>query len=149
MSKQNRSKTVAKKRSASKSSTPWLWIAGGGVLLVAILLFAFTRRNAGAPLTEISAAEAYQKYQQGVFFLDVRTPDEWNEGHLSKSTLIPLDELASRVGELPRDREVVVICRSGNRSKEAMRILLDAGFTQVVGLEGGLKAWSAAGYAVE
>ena len=152
MSKQNRAKnTAAKKKAYDKPATPWMWIgiASGVILVAVIVLFAYTRNKAGAPLNEISAVLAYEKFQQGVFFLDVRTQDEWNEGHIAKSTLIPLDELATRVGELPKNQPILVVCRSGNRSKQGMRILQEAGFTQVMGLEGGLKAWSAAGYPLE
>lgn len=110
------------------------------ILLVAIAIFITSRSNTGAPLNEVSAVQTYEKYQQGVLFLDVRTQDEWNEGHIAKSTLISLVDLPTRVGEHPKYQPIMVVCRSGNRSKQGMRILLDAGFTQVAGLEGGLKA---------
>ncbi len=62
------------------------------------------------------------------------------------TTLIPLDELPDRLGELPKDQEIVVICRSGNRSQEGRDILIDAGYTQVSSMAGGLNEWKAAGY---
>ena len=93
--------------------------------------------------------EAYQKYQQGDFFLDVRTPAEWDQVHIVKSTLIPLDELPGRLSEVPRNQDVVVICRSGQRANEEVTILQQAGFTRVTCMGGGLQAWSAAGYPVK
>ena len=60
--------------------------------------------------------------------MDVRTQEEWNEFHAPNTTLIPLDELASRVNELPKDQPIVVVCRSGNRSQTGRDILLQAGF---------------------
>ena len=108
-----------------------------------------TRNKAEAPLNEIPAAQAYEAYQRGTLFLDVRTQEEWNEEHIANSKLIPLKELATRMGELPKDQPIVVLCRAGVRSKDGMRILLKAGFTQVFGLEGGIQAWMAAGYPVE
>ena len=53
---------------------------------------------------------------------------------------------ASRVDELPRDQEIVVVCRSGNRSQQGRAILLEAGFTQVTSMAGGVTQWRAAGH---
>ncbi len=142
------------KQAAKKSNQNMMWI---GLLAVVVLVLGGWAlingggQSAAAPTlpAEISVQEAYQKYQAGTFVLDVRTPEEWNDFHAPNTTLIPLNELASRVNELPKDREIVVICRSGNRSAQGRDILLDAGFTQVTSVRGGLKAWRAAGYPVE
>jgi len=104
---------------------------------------------AAAPAAEISVTEAYQKYEAGVFLLDVREPDEWAQNHIPNTTLIPLGELESRLSELPKDQEIVVVCRSGNRSQQGRQILLDNGFTSVTSMDGGLIDWSAAGYPLE
>jgi rhodanese-related sulfurtransferase len=95
---------------------------------------------------EISVEEASAKREAGAFILDVRQPEEWNEFHIPDATLIPLGELASRVDELPRDQEIVVVCRSGNRSQQGRDILLEAGFTQVTSMAGGVTQWKAAGH---
>jgi rhodanese-related sulfurtransferase len=105
--------------------------------------------NGSSSPREIAVSEAFSKYQNGVFVLDVRTQEEWNEFHIPNTTLIPLDQLASRLNELPKDREIVVVCRSGNRSQEGRDILLNAGFTQVTSMAGGLNEWRASGYPVE
>ena len=105
--------------------------------------------SAAALPSEISVDEAYQKYQQGTFLLDVRTPEEWDEFHAPDTTLIPLDELEMRLDELPEGEEIVVVCRSGNRSQVGRDILLANGFDQTTSMAGGLKAWRAAGYPVE
>ncbi|MCP4427495.1 MAG: rhodanese-like domain-containing protein, partial [Chloroflexi bacterium] len=76
-------------------------------------------------------------YEDGAFVLDVREPSEWDDYHAPDTTLIPLGELAQRVDELPRDKEIVVICRSGNRSQTGRDILLDAGFASVTSSAGG------------
>jgi rhodanese-related sulfurtransferase len=60
-----------------------------------------------------------------------------------------LDDLQDRVNELPKDLELVVYCRSGNRSAEAARILLAAGFSDVYSMDGGLNDWIMAGYEVD
>ncbi len=109
-----------------------------------------TGNNAPASLpSEISVRDAYTKYESGVFVLDVRTQEEWNEFHAPNTTLIPLDQLPARLSEIPRDREIVVVCRSGNRSQQARDILLNAGFEQVSSMAGGLNEWRASGYPIE
>jgi rhodanese-related sulfurtransferase len=95
---------------------------------------------------EISVEEAVAKQEAGAFVLDVREPDEWNEAHIAGTTLIPLGELQARVNELPKDQEIVVVCRSGNRSAQARDLLLNEGFTQVTSMAGGLNQWKAVGY---
>lgn len=103
--------------------------------------------SAGTLPASVSVDEAYQMYQEGTFVLDVRTPEEWNEFHAPNTTLIPLDELASRVDELPKDKPIVVVCRSGNRSQAGRDILLQAGF-DATSMNGGLNEWRSKGYAV-
>ncbi|HSD85001.1 MAG TPA: rhodanese-like domain-containing protein, partial [Anaerolineae bacterium] len=85
------------------------------------------------------------KRDDGAFILDVRTPDEWNTVHIPGATLIPLDQLGSRLNEVPQDKEVVVVCHSGNRSKQGRDILKNAGFSQVTSMAGGMNQWQAAG----
>lgn len=70
-------------------------------------------------------------------FLDVRTKEEFKEGSIPRSIHIPLDELRQRIHELPRDRHLIVTCRSGIRSYAAIRILKHAGFEQLSNLSGG------------
>jgi rhodanese-related sulfurtransferase len=94
---------------------------------------------------EISVADAAKLRSDGAFILDVRQPDEWAAYHIEGATLIPLGELASRVSEVPRDRTVVVVCHSGNRSAQGRDILEAAGYTNVTSMGGGLIAWQAAG----
>jgi rhodanese-related sulfurtransferase len=121
----------------------------GVLLMIALIVLLIASLNGSANTgnlpAEISAQEAYQKYQQGVFLLDVREPEEWNEYHVPNTTLIPLGNLPSRLAELPKDREIVVVCRSGNRSQEGRDILLQAGFN-ATSMAGGLRTWSSMGY---
>lgn len=111
---------------------------------------AATQIPARRPLpAEVSVAEAARLRAAGAFILDVRTVGEWNEYHVPGSKLIPLDQLGNRLAEIPRDREIVVVCRSGNRSTVGRDTLLKAGFPQVTSLAGGLQAWRNAGQPVE
>jgi hydroxyacylglutathione hydrolase len=84
-----------------------------------------------------------------VTVLDVRSANEWSEGHLPGATHIPLGYLADRLTEIPHDRPVVVQCQSGGRSSIAASILERAGFDDVSNLTGGLGAWTASGLPLE
>ena len=97
----------------------------------------------------VSVAEAAGLRDDGAFMLDVREPDEWAAGHIPGATLIPLGELAARTSEVPHDQQIVVVCRSGNRSAQGRDILLEAGFPAVTSLTGGMTDWSAAGLPME
>ena len=79
--------------------------------------------------------------------LDVRTPEEFAEGHVADATLIDFYEpdFADRIAELDPDVPYVVICRSGNRSSQAVALMRDLGFGDVTDVDGGILAWNAAG----
>ncbi|HYN47746.1 MAG TPA: rhodanese-like domain-containing protein [Candidatus Nanopelagicales bacterium] len=98
---------------------------------------------------EVSTADALALREAGAFILDVRQPEEWAAGHIPDATLIPLGDLASRVAEVPKDRQIVVVCRSGNRSAQGRNILLGAGYPSVTSMAGGMNDWTAAGYPTE
>lgn len=103
---------------------------------------------ASSPLAlsaEVSVSQAAELRDAGAFVLDVREPDEWSAGHIPDATLIPLGQLASRLEDVPRDRTVVVVCRSGNRSAQGRDILRQAGFLSVASMAGGMNEWTAAG----
>jgi molybdopterin/thiamine biosynthesis adenylyltransferase/rhodanese-related sulfurtransferase len=78
------------------------------------------------------------------FLLDVREPWEWAVSNLAErgARLIPLEELESRLGEVPSDRPVIVYCRTGQRSEDAARLMRQAGRERVTNLRGGLVAWA-------
>jgi len=82
--------------------------------------------------------------------IDVRTPDEYAAGHVPGARMICLDTLDARIHEIPKDREVFLICRSGARSAQALKHLRKVyGFTRLTNVEGGTMAWVDAGYPVE
>ncbi|WP_298815147.1 rhodanese-like domain-containing protein [Chloroflexus sp.] len=85
---------------------------------------------------------------ENFFLLDVRTPEEFvQDGRIAQATLIPLQELEQRLQELPDDKPIVCICRSGNRSEVACDLLRSRGF-EAVNVAGGMRAWRAAGYPI-
>ena len=91
------------------------------------------------------------KEDNGGFLLDVRTTAEWEQdGHLENATLIPHSDLEDREAELPEDKDALILlyCRSGNRSQDAAKTLLDLGFTNLIELESGINGWKNAGMPV-
>lgn len=76
--------------------------------------------------------------------LDVREPDEYAAGHISDALHIPMGALPTRLPEVPDDRRLVVVCRSGHRSARATAYLRQEGL-DAVNLDGGMRAWVAAG----
>ncbi|OGO15700.1 MAG: hypothetical protein A2Z02_07115 [Chloroflexi bacterium RBG_16_48_7] len=75
--------------------------------------------------------------------LDVRTPEEWKEERIEGRQVksIPLDELRTRLHEIPRDKEIVTMCQSSVRAYQAQRILHGAGFVNVKFMDGSMAAW--------
>lgn len=97
----------------------------------------------------IDVAAANQLASQAdVFLLDVREESEYASGHIPGATLIPLGQLQSRLSEIPKDKTVVAVCRSGNRSGQATTLLRQQGF-DAYNMAGGMNAWQQAGLPVE
>ncbi|MBZ0307611.1 MAG: rhodanese-like domain-containing protein [Anaerolineae bacterium] len=126
------------------------------VLIVAAAIFLLNQdeeteeeSTTAALPAEVSVADAAALRDDGAFVLDVREQDEWDAVHIPGAHLIPLGELSSRLSELPKDQEIVVVCRSGNRSASGRDILKDAGFSQVTSMAGGMNEWQSAGLPTE
>ena len=96
----------------------------------------------------ITPEEGQTRLQHGAVLVDVRERDEYDAARVASATLIPLSEFAARVAELPKDKEVVLICAGGVRSARAAEYAEAQGYT-VTNLEGGMNAWAAAGLPVE
>ena len=95
-------------------------------------------------IEEVDTAGALQLINhKNAIVLDVREPGEYDTGHVLNAKLIPLGKLKERMGELEkfRDKPIVVVCRSGNRSGTASFLLGKQGFAQVYNLAGGVQAW--------
>ena len=143
----------SKGRTKAKANTsPWIWVGIAAAVLLVVAGYLYFIRPASTPATlpaEVSSQQAYALRQEGALVLDVRQPEEWSEYHIPGATLIPLGELASRVNELPQDKQIVVVCRSGNRSQQGRDILKAAGFQDVTSMAGGVVDWRNAGYPIE
>jgi molybdopterin/thiamine biosynthesis adenylyltransferase/rhodanese-related sulfurtransferase len=92
--------------------------------------------------TNITPTELAERIARGdVVLIDVREPHEWNAGHL-EAQHIPLQQIPQRFAEIPTDRDVVMICRSGARSEHARAFLANQGYTRVLNLVGGMLRWA-------
>ena len=96
--------------------------------------------NQPVAVPEVMSAEL----PAGVYLLDVREDDEWTAGHAPGAVHVRLGELGARAAELPRDRQVYVICRSGTRSAYAAQALAGAGLS-TVNVADGMTGWAVAG----
>ncbi|WP_199698578.1 rhodanese-like domain-containing protein [Deinococcus cavernae] len=99
-------------------------------------------------MKEVSPAEGQALVQGGAVLVDVREPNEYSEIHAEGAQLLPLSELEARYAELPKNRPLVMICRSGARSARAGEFLLQNGYADVTNLAGGTLAWNEAGLPV-
>ena len=95
-------------------------------------------------MTDVSAADAITLAIEGGWVLDVREPDEWMCGHSPIAHSVPMSQLNERVGELPTDQQILVVCHSGSRSLRASDALRQAGFDSA-NVVGGMIAWHQAG----
>src|SRR4030043_1557554 len=124
--------------------------------LIALLFFNIslagckTQESKPASITNITADEVYKMLSSNkdYFILDVRSKEEFDSGHIEGAYLVPVSELENRLAELPRDKPVIVYCRSGSRSTSAANILLDKGFKEIFNMAGGIIEWQSKGFPV-
>jgi rhodanese-related sulfurtransferase len=93
------------------------------------------------PVPQVAAAEV----AEDAILIDVREPDEWAAGHVPRSTHLPMMEIPGRTAEIPTEGDVVIVCRSGQRSANVVLYLMKQGWDNLRNLEGGLQEWVAAG----
>jgi rhodanese-related sulfurtransferase len=101
-----------------------------------------SRLFGGVP--SVSAGEARQLVDDGAVMVDVRSTAEWNAGHYPLAVHLAADQLTQKQKRIPKNKPLVVVCRSGSRSRGATKRLIDAGF-DAVNLSGGMHAWHRAG----
>lgn len=93
------------------------------------------------PMSQEALLEQQAKHPKQLFVLDVRTPQEYAEGHVPGAVNVPHDQLASRLAEVPKDKDVVLYCRSGRRAGMAADVLAANGYKHLSHLEGDMNAW--------
>lgn len=101
-------------------------------------------------IKEIDVEKANNSLGSNAFIVDVRTPEEYNQGHIKGSTNVPLDEIFTKIQSTIKDKnaEVFVYCRSGVRSHEAVVQMSKMGYKNAVNIRGGILSWLANGYRI-
>lgn len=120
-------------------------------LFLACLLSGCIASSADWQRVDVEEFDQAIEENESAFLLDVRTQTEWEQdGHLENATLIPHSDLEAREGELPSEKDTMILlyCRSGNRSQDAAQTLVDLGFTNIIELETGINGWKDAGMPV-
>ncbi len=102
-----------------------------------------------APMTQEQLLTHLRQHPDHLFVLDVRTPQEYAEGHVPGAVNVPHDQVATRMAEIPRDKDVVLYCRSGRRAQAAADVLASHGYKRMTHLEGDMPAWIERGRPVE
>jgi molybdopterin/thiamine biosynthesis adenylyltransferase/rhodanese-related sulfurtransferase len=113
--------------------------------LVDYEMFCGVNTSSAIPVQEILPADAMrmrQERDEDVLFLDVRDLHEWDICRIEGSLHIPLSDLPMRISEIDSKRQIVVYCLMGGRSKKAADVLNDAGFTRLLNMTGGIRAWA-------
>ena len=98
--------------------------------------------KAGIPELTVEDLKSLMERKEPCFLLDVREPDEHEFARIPGSHLIPLGQVPGRLAEIPKDRPIVVHCKSGSRSARAVSFLLKSGCPHVANLTEGIDAWS-------
>ncbi len=122
-----------------------------GLLLVTALAAVAVHAD-GIAVPSVSQEALLDRQQQAdpaLLVLDVRTPEEYASGHVPGAVNIPYDQVGSRLAELPRDKDIVVYCRSGRRAQLAADVLAANGYTHLQHLQGDIAAWLEQGRPVE
>lgn len=116
-------------------------------VFLTLLLFLVISACSMEGYRNVTAEEAKELIDnKEVMILDVRTPEEYEEGHIPTATLIPLQELENRLNELDPSESYLIVCRSGNRSGQASEILTANNFDSIYNMTGGMNSW---GYDIE
>ena len=123
-------------------------LALGLVAAVAVSFAAFADGEL-APLSQDAYLALPKSGEQAPFVLDVRAPEEFVTGHVPGAVNIPYDQVAARLAEVPKDKDVVLYCRSGRRAGMAAEVLAANGYTRLKHLEGDMPAWIEKGRPVE
>jgi rhodanese-related sulfurtransferase len=140
-------KTNKNIKNTKKVIPRWGWVVIGimALAIVGVIIAQNVLPASNHLPTEVTVAQASKLRDQGAFILDVREQSEWDQFHIPGATLIPLGELSNRLNEVPKDKKVVVVCRTGHRSAQGRDILLNAGFTLITSMTGGVTEWQAQG----
>ena len=112
-----------------------------------------TTPQANQSIMEIDVETLYAKKQQNenLVIVDVRTPAEYNAGHIPSAQLIPLSALEASLSQLEeyKKQDIYLVCAVGGRSQQATMLLRKKGFTKAINVQGGTRGWKAKGYPLQ
>jgi rhodanese-related sulfurtransferase len=121
------------------------------VFLIIALLVGVLSAFGASGYRNLMSTEARKLVEQkkNLYLLDVRTQDEFRQAHLKGSVLIPINEIERRLGEVPRNRPILVLCAVGSRSNLVAGFLSSKGYGEVYNMQDGLMGWYRNGYPIE
>lgn len=99
-------------------------------------------------MTAQAVHERLQSEGEKPLVVDVREPDEFEAGHIDQAMLAPLGSVDKDLAGVAKDREIILVCRSGRRSGIAAKLLSERGYTKLWNMEGGMLAWQKLGYPI-
>ncbi|WP_209124953.1 rhodanese-like domain-containing protein [Alkalihalobacillus sp. BA299] len=111
------------------------------VIGIGVLFLFFGTANDQIQEITTSELETKMKTDKNSVFIDVREIDEYEEAHVQGMTNIPLSRFENEYTQLPKDQEIVLFCRSGNRSMQAASFLSEQGYKQITNVTGGILSW--------
>jgi len=125
-------------------------IVAAVVIVASFALYTCMGRGSGndAEYGDVSVEEAKTLIDSkpDLVILDVRTEAEFDDGHIEGAINIPVDDLSGRLSELNKSDELLVYCRTGNRSTTAVGILEENDYAKIYHMDGGITAWTREGY---
>ncbi|OAB45537.1 rhodanese-like domain-containing protein [Paenibacillus glacialis] len=113
------------------------------LIIVVAIWFMYTRFGSAKNVKSLRDEDFRNemKHNPTLMLIDVREPHEFQGGYIPDAKNIPLSQLSQRFSEIPKDRKLLLYCRSGMRSGKAGGILMKQGYTQLAHLQGGIDAW--------
>jgi rhodanese-related sulfurtransferase len=120
------------------------------VMLVLLMIAAMATQVWAAEKSILSReARSLMGKNKSIYLLDVRTPQEYSQGRLAGSVLIPIGEFERRIGEVPKNRTIVVYCAVGSRSKPVASLLAQRGYKDVYNMADGIVGWYRNGFPLQ
>ncbi len=119
------------------------------VVLILVMMVSMVTQVCAAEKNILARdAKALLDTNKNIYLLDVRTPQEYSQGRLAGSVLIPIGELERRIGEVPKNKTIVVYCAVGSRSKPVANFLAQQGYKDVYNITDGIVGWYRNGFPI-
>jgi rhodanese-related sulfurtransferase len=119
------------------------------IILSVLLAVVVTATAVASNYTNITSTQAKVMLDKGgIYLLDVRTPQEYQQGHLQGAVLIPLDQIEKRFVEIPKNRKILIYCAVGSRSNAAAGFLAGKGYKDIYNMKDGIVGWHRKGFPI-